>query len=779
MKEIKEIKKIKDINEVRKKRAGVSTGARRILGLIKIFALPFILSAPLLCRPIRALAAEANISFGSESYSKRNNEEFPIGVYIRGESKVGVYYVEVEYDADRMRYISGGDSEQDGVVILQGTGLRDEVKYMLRFQSVGGGEAGIRIRYAEVSEAVENGGGAFSIVSLDTAPITISGTDETGISFFDRIAAADAAAAESSEEEFPEEDSQSENGVPDEESGTPEGSGTPENGSSPEEGGEPGSRANPYGIDTDIPILTSVDTGDGQLKYVVDHAEYVPDTVTWDHQKVRGMFGGRQVTFLTNAEGTVRILYLMEEIVMDGIPLGERFLPYAYSSENGMLYFCHWTAEDEKGYLYMSPYACSVWPEELTLQAIAEGNVFFAMDMEGKGDFYQLNQDGHLVKWNPEASKVTASAQTRNLIYILAAAFAVMAAVSLCTYRAVKGKEKKKRQKQFKEKEESQGQQPDGEKEWKGREIRDPEDYDGDYEEDYDRDWDGETDSYSTYSEEDAEDGDTDWRWDEDIDDYDAEESSGAAVPVISVQNVTMIFHISTSNASGIKEYLIQWIKHQVTYREMKALDHISFDVFKGEVVGIIGTNGSGKSTLLRIVSGALNPTGGRVIVDRRKVQLLTLGTGFDMELSAKENVYLNGAIIGYSKEFLDAHYEEIVAFAELQEFMEEKVKNFSSGMVSRLGFAIATAGDAAEILILDEVLSVGDEFFKKKSLTRIKEMIHGGSTVLMVSHGMGTILENCTKVVWIEKGKLQMVGEAKEVCGAYEKAGEEIMNVS
>lgn len=744
MKEIKEIKKIKDINEVRKKRAGVSAGARRIFGLTKIFALLFILSAPLFCRPIRALAAEANINFGSESYSKRNNEEFPIGVYIRGESKVGVYYVEVEYDADRMRYISGGDSEQDGVVILQGTGLRDEVKYMLRFQSVGGGEAGIRIRYAEVSEAVENGGGAFSIVSLDTAPITISGTDETGISFFDRIAAADAAAAESSEEAPSPED-------------------VPGEGNEEQEGN--GDTGNPYGIVTDIPILTAVDTGDGQLRYVVDHAEYVPDMVTWDYQRVRGMFGGRQVTFLTNAEGTVRILYLMEEIVMDGIPLGERFLPYAYSSENGMLYFCHWTAEDEKGYLYMSPYACSVWPEELTLQAIAEENVFFAMDMEGKGDFYQLDQDGNLVEWDSGTSKVTASAQTRNLIYILAAAFAVMAAVSLCTYRAVKGKGKK-------EKEKSRGQQPDGEKEWEGRDIRNPEDYDGDYEEDYaegyDRDW-----------IEGTEDGDTDWRWDEDIDDYDAEESSGAAVPVISVQNVTMIFHISTSNASGIKEYLIQWIKHQVTFREMKALDHISFDVFKGEVVGIIGTNGSGKSTLLRIVSGALNPTGGRVIVDRRKVQLLTLGTGFDMELSAKENVYLNGAIIGYSKEFLDAHYEEIVAFAELQEFMEEKVKNFSSGMVSRLGFAIATAGDAAEILILDEVLSVGDEFFKKKSLARIKEMIHGGSTVLMVSHSMGTILENCSKVVWIEKGKLQMVGEAKEVCGAYEKAGEEIMNVS
>ena len=165
-----------------------------------------------------------------------------------------------------------------------------------------------------------------------------------------------------------------------------------------------------------------------------------------------------------------------------------------------------------------------------------------------------------------------------------------------------------------------------------------------------------------------------------------------------------------------------------------------------------------------------MNPTSGRVVVDRKKIQLLTLGTGFDMELSARENVYLNGAIIGYSKEFIDEHYDEIVEFAELGDFMDEKVKNFSSGMVSRLGFAIATVGDAAEILILDEVLSVGDEFFRKKSLARIKEMIHGGSTVLMVSHGMNTILDNCTKCVWIEKGVMKMIGEPKTVCEAYRK---------
>lgn len=239
---------------------------------------------------------------------------------------------------------------------------------------------------------------------------------------------------------------------------------------------------------------------------------------------------------------------------------------------------------------------------------------------------------------------------------------------------------------------------------------------------------------------------------------------------VIKVQDVTMTFKIATSNVSGIKEYVIKKVRHQISHRELHALSHISFEVAKGEVVGIIGTNGSGKSTLLKIVSGALKPTSGSVLADRRKIQLLTLGTGFDMELTARENVYLNGSIIGYTKQFLDEHYDGIVAFAELEGFMEEKVKNFSSGMVSRLGFAIATAGNAAEILILDEVLSVGDEFFRKKSMERIKEMIHGGSTVLIVSHSIGMITEHCTKAVWIEKGELRMVGDPKEVCREYRK---------
>ncbi len=239
---------------------------------------------------------------------------------------------------------------------------------------------------------------------------------------------------------------------------------------------------------------------------------------------------------------------------------------------------------------------------------------------------------------------------------------------------------------------------------------------------------------------------------------------------VIEVQDVSMVFKLSGANPSGLKEYLIQKLKGQIKYRELRALDHVSFNVKKGEIVGIIGTNGSGKSTLLKIVSGAMKPTSGTVVVDKKKVQLLTLGTGFDTELTARENVYLNGSIIGYTKEFIDEHYDEIVAFAELEDFMDEKVKNFSSGMVSRLGFAIATAGEAADILILDEVLSVGDEFFRKKSLDKVKEMIQGHSTVLIVSHSLQTIMTYCSRAIWIEKGVLKMDGDPKEVCTAYHR---------
>lgn len=238
----------------------------------------------------------------------------------------------------------------------------------------------------------------------------------------------------------------------------------------------------------------------------------------------------------------------------------------------------------------------------------------------------------------------------------------------------------------------------------------------------------------------------------------------------IVVENVTMRFRRAKDEASSLKELLVRKLRGEHRYEMFTALDNISFCVEKGEVVGIIGTNGSGKSTLLKIISGALIPTRGQVLVDRRKVQLLTLGTGFDPELTGRENVYLNGAMIGYTKRYIDEKFDDIVQFAELEGFMEEKVRNYSSGMVSRLGFAIATARDTPEILILDEVLSVGDMFFRKKSEARIREMIHGGSTVLIVSHSTSTIRQNCTKVIWIEKGRLMGSGDPGQICGAYEK---------
>lgn len=238
----------------------------------------------------------------------------------------------------------------------------------------------------------------------------------------------------------------------------------------------------------------------------------------------------------------------------------------------------------------------------------------------------------------------------------------------------------------------------------------------------------------------------------------------------IRVSHITMKFRREKDESSSIKELVIRSLKRQRSFEYFCALDDISFDVRKGEVVGIIGTNGSGKSTILKIISGVLIPTGGSVTVDKSKIQLLTLGTGFDMELTGRENVYLNGALIGYTRDYIDRKYDEIVKFAELEGFMEERVKNYSSGMVSRLGFAIATARETPEILILDEVLSVGDMFFRKKSEARIQEMIHGGSTVLIVSHSTSVIRKNCTKVVWIEKSKLRMIGEPDEVCSAYEK---------
>lgn len=238
---------------------------------------------------------------------------------------------------------------------------------------------------------------------------------------------------------------------------------------------------------------------------------------------------------------------------------------------------------------------------------------------------------------------------------------------------------------------------------------------------------------------------------------------------VIWAEKVCLDFDRGVNELSSLKEFVIRKIKRRKKKGKFRALNDISFEIHKGDVVGVIGTNGAGKSTLLKVISGAYTPTSGTMYADRSKVQILTLGTGFDGELTGRENVYLNGAIIGYERSFIKEHYDEIVEFAELEGFMDEKMKNYSSGMVSRLAFSIATVGNVAEILILDEVLSVGDRLFSQKSLKRIQEMIHSGSTVIMVSHSIAAIKKNCNKVLWIEKGRMIAYGDTEEICDLYE----------
>ena len=241
-------------------------------------------------------------------------------------------------------------------------------------------------------------------------------------------------------------------------------------------------------------------------------------------------------------------------------------------------------------------------------------------------------------------------------------------------------------------------------------------------------------------------------------------------MPAIAIDHVTMKFNMSKERIDNMKEYLIKLLKRQLFYEEFTALEDVSVTIDAGEVFGIVGLNGSGKSTLLKLVSGILKPTCGSVTTNGTISPLIELGAGFDFEMTARENLFMNGSVLGYSREFMRKRFDKIIEFAELQEFVDVPLKNFSSGMVSRLAFAIATARDTPEILILDEVLSVGDMFFRKKSEQRIQEMIHSGATVVIVSHSLDVILKNCNYAVWIEKGKMRMSGSAGEVCEGYQR---------
>jgi ABC-2 type transport system ATP-binding protein len=239
----------------------------------------------------------------------------------------------------------------------------------------------------------------------------------------------------------------------------------------------------------------------------------------------------------------------------------------------------------------------------------------------------------------------------------------------------------------------------------------------------------------------------------------------------IKVDDITMIFNIANERLSSLKEYVIKLAQRQLFYREFKALQNISLEVKKGDVYGIVGTNGSGKSTLLKIIAGVLEPTTGRVEVNGAISPLIELGAGFDAELTARENIYLNGSLLGYSREYIDEHVEQIVDFAELWDFMEMPLKNYSSGMVARIAFAIATVS-VPDVLIVDETLSVGDMFFQEKCEARMNELINGhGTTVLFVSHSITQVERLCKQAIWIEHGLEQMTGDAKEVCEAYRKS--------
>lgn len=239
---------------------------------------------------------------------------------------------------------------------------------------------------------------------------------------------------------------------------------------------------------------------------------------------------------------------------------------------------------------------------------------------------------------------------------------------------------------------------------------------------------------------------------------------------MIKVDNVSMRFNLGIEKNFSLKLFFINLFKtkkKKPKKEEFWALKDVSFEVEKGEVIGFIGSNGAGKSTMLKVIAGVMKPTTGKVTVNGNICPMIELGAGFDMELTARENIYLNGAVLGYSKDFIEQKFDEIVEFSELKEFLDVPVRNFSSGMTARLAFSIATVVDP-EILIVDEILSVGDIAFQKKSEAKMKSMIGGGTTVLFVSHSLAQIEKLCNRVVWLDHGKVVKIGDAKEICQEY-----------
>ena len=236
---------------------------------------------------------------------------------------------------------------------------------------------------------------------------------------------------------------------------------------------------------------------------------------------------------------------------------------------------------------------------------------------------------------------------------------------------------------------------------------------------------------------------------------------------MINVENVSMKFNLEIERNFSVKQFFInlfKFPKKKVKSEDFWALKNVTFEVKKGEVIGIIGSNGAGKSTLLKVIAGVMKPTTGKITVNGNLCPMIELGTGFDVELTARENIYLNGAVLGYTKEFIEKKFNEIIEFSELREFLDVPVKNFSSGMIARLAFSIATIVEP-EVLIVDEILSIGDIAFQAKSEEKMKNLINGGTTVLFVSHSMDQIKSLCDRVIWLEQGKVVKIGKAEDVC--------------
>ncbi len=240
---------------------------------------------------------------------------------------------------------------------------------------------------------------------------------------------------------------------------------------------------------------------------------------------------------------------------------------------------------------------------------------------------------------------------------------------------------------------------------------------------------------------------------------------------MINIDKVSMRFNLGIEKDSSLKQFFVDTFsgKKKKKSEEFWALKDVSFHIDKGEVVGLIGSNGAGKSTLLKVVSGVMKPTEGSVTVNGVISPMIELGAGFDANLTARENIYLNGSILGYSKQFINEKFDEIVEFSELKEFLDVPVKNFSSGMTAKLAFSIATIVNP-EILIVDEILSVGDIKFQEKSKNKMMEMIRGGTTVLFVSHSIQQIKDLCTKVIWLDHGKIIEIGKPNEICDKFVK---------